>query len=79
MNCVQESCNACRYVGGEVFNESLPVSFTYMDVVKRLNDKFNDTVSFRYLSPGDDLNPDALIQVMDNDDLQVGSYLVLGL
>lgn len=76
-NCAQGPDAQYRYMGGEVFNESLPLSFTYMDVVKRLNDKLSDTVSFRYLSPGDDLNPDALIQVMDNDDLQVGGPGIL--
>lgn len=62
-----------RYVGGEVYNESIDRSFKYADVCKRLNDKFGDTVSFRYLGPGDDAAPDNLITVSGDDDLEVRS------
>jgi hypothetical protein len=44
----------------------------YAEVSKRLNDKFGDTVSFKYLCPGDEVDPDNLVQVQDGGDLQVG-------
>ncbi|KAG2446367.1 hypothetical protein HXX76_000953 [Chlamydomonas incerta] len=65
----QDAPNVWRYVGGEVFNESFPLEAKYADVCLRLNDKFGDTVSFKYLCPGDDLDPDNLVQVQGDDDL----------
>ncbi|GIL52043.1 hypothetical protein Vafri_8003 [Volvox africanus] len=66
----QEGPRQWRYVGGEVYNESFPVDSKYAEVVKRLNDKFGDTVSFKYLCPGDDMDPDNLVQVQGDDDLR---------
>lgn len=60
-----------RYVGGEVFNESIPVTFKYADLCRKLNDKFGDTVSFKYQSPGDEADPETLVAVTDDGDLQV--------
>ncbi|KAG2429136.1 hypothetical protein HYH02_014173 [Chlamydomonas schloesseri] len=65
----QDAPNLWRYVGGEVFNESFPLEAKYADVCLRLNDKFGDTVSFKYLCPGDELDPDNLVQVQGDDDL----------
>ncbi|GIL83714.1 hypothetical protein Vretifemale_12455 [Volvox reticuliferus] len=66
----QEGPRQWRYVGGEVYNESFPVDSKYAEVMKRLNDKFGDTVSFKYLCPGDDMDPDNLVQVQGDDDLR---------
>eukprot|EP00798_Chlamydomonas_sp_ICE-L_P015484 gene15484-21569_t len=59
-----------RYSGGEVFNESFPVSFKYAELCRKLNDKFSDTVSFKYQAPGEELDPEGLVAVTDDDDLQ---------
>lgn len=72
----QDAPNLWRYVGGEVFNESFPLEAKYADVCLRLNDKFGDTVSFKYLCPGDDLDPDNLVQVQGDDDLTVSVLLL---
>ncbi len=57
-----------------MYNESFPLDSKYADVSKRLNDKFSDTVSFKYLCPGDDIDPDNLVQVQGDDDLQVRTH-----
>jgi hypothetical protein len=62
---------AWRYVGGEVYNESIDRTFKYADVCKRLNDKFGDTVSFKYVCPDDAVDPENLIHVSDDSDLEV--------
>uniref|UniRef100_A0A7S0RG56 Protein kinase domain-containing protein n=1 Tax=Chlamydomonas leiostraca TaxID=1034604 RepID=A0A7S0RG56_9CHLO len=59
-----------RYVGGQVHNDTCPVSYKYADLARRLNDKFSDTVSFKYQAPGEELDPDSLVAVTDDDDLQ---------
>lgn len=41
--CSQDA-DAWRYAGGEVYNESVPITHKYADVVKKFNDKFGDTV-----------------------------------
>ncbi|GLC52329.1 hypothetical protein PLESTB_000617000 [Pleodorina starrii] len=66
----QDGPRQWRYVGGEVYNESFPLESSYSQVAKRLNDKFGDTVSFKYLCPGDDIDPDNLVQVQGDDDLR---------
>ncbi|KXZ47269.1 hypothetical protein GPECTOR_36g121 [Gonium pectorale] len=66
----QDGPHQWRYVGGEVFNESFPLECQYHLVSKRLNDKFGDPVSFKYLCPGDELDPDNLVQVQGDDDLE---------
>lgn len=71
---IQDGPRQWRYVGGEVYNESFPLDSKYAEVMKRLNDKFGDTVSFKYLCPGDDIDPDNLVQVQGDDDLQVGVW-----
>lgn len=68
---MQDGPSSWRYVGGEVYNESFPLRCGYAEVSKRLNDKFGDTVSFKYLSPGEEMDPDNLVQVQGDDDLQV--------
>ena len=60
-----------KYIGGEVFNESVPYTFKYCDLCHKLNNKFGETVSFKYLSPGDPLDPEALVAVTDDGDLSV--------
>ncbi|GFR41774.1 hypothetical protein Agub_g2533 [Astrephomene gubernaculifera] len=65
----QDGPRQWRYVGGEVYNESFPFDSKYAEVSKRLNDKFGDTVSFKYLCPGDEIDPDNLVQVQGDDDL----------
>jgi hypothetical protein len=36
-----------------------------------MNAKVGEPCSIRYLSPGDELQPEALVNVTDDDDLQV--------
>jgi hypothetical protein len=67
----QDADGSWRYVGGEVFNESFPADARYLEVCQRLNDKFGDVVSFMYLTPGDALDPENLVKVQGDDDLQV--------
>ncbi|MEW5319144.1 MAG: hypothetical protein WDW38_010313 [Sanguina aurantia] len=59
-----------KYIGGEVFNESVPRAFKYAELCRKLNDKFGDTVSFQYLTPGEELDSEELIRVTDDNDLQ---------
>lgn len=66
-----------KYIGGEVFNESVPRAFKYAELCRKLNDKFGDTVSFQYLTPGEELDSEELIRVTDDNDLQVSSPVML--
>ena len=52
--------------------ESLPVSFKYGDVAFRWTEKVKgDLTELKYQLPGEELEPNALITVSDDNDLQV--------
>lgn len=58
-----------KYVGGETFLESVPVSWKYADLVFSLAEKVDGAISLKYQLPGEDLDPDALISVADDSDI----------
>lgn len=62
-----------KLFGGEYFNESISYGTKYADFMFKLSEKFKTAVSVKYLAPGEDLDPDSLISVQDDADLQVGS------
>ena len=52
--------------------DTLPVSFKYGDVAFRWTEKVKgDLTGRKYQLPGEELEPDALITVSDDNDLQV--------
>mmetsp|Transcript_25426 Transcript_25426/g.75108 ORF Transcript_25426/g.75108 Transcript_25426/m.75108 type:complete len:878 (-) Transcript_25426:269-2902(-) len=59
-----------RYIGGEMFNESVPMSFRYADLCLKLNEKVGYTTSIKYQAPGEDLSPNELVSITGDDDLQ---------
>ena len=61
-----------KYQGGDTYLESVPVVWKYSDFIFRLVEKTGCAVAIKYLLPGEDLDPDSLITVSDDDDLQVG-------
>lgn len=60
-----------RYVGGEVFNASVPANSHYADLCLKLNDTVGYTTSVKYQAPGEELVPDELVSITGEDDLQV--------
>ena len=43
----------------------------YADFMFKLSEKFKTAVSVKYQAPGEELDPNALITVQDDDDFQV--------
>jgi hypothetical protein len=66
-----------KYVNGTQYNESVPADCKYADFMFKLSEKFDTAVSVKYLAPGDELAPDQLITVQDDDDFKV-KQLVAG-
>lgn len=66
---IQEG-SSYRYHGGHNLLESLPVASKYADVATRLSKKAGAPVSIKYQLPCEDLDPDNLISVGDDEDLQ---------
>lgn len=60
-----------KFLGGEYFNESISYGTKYADFMFKLSEKFKTAVSVKYQAPGEDLDPDSLISVQDDADLQV--------
>lgn len=58
-----------KYVGGETFLESVPMTWRYADLVFCLAEKVDGAISVKYLLPGEELDPDALISVSDDSDI----------
>jgi hypothetical protein len=58
-----------KYVGGDTFLETVPVSWRYTDVIFSLTEKVNGAISVKYQLPGEDLDPDSLISVSDDSDI----------
>mmetsp|Transcript_38013 Transcript_38013/g.90296 ORF Transcript_38013/g.90296 Transcript_38013/m.90296 type:complete len:747 (-) Transcript_38013:278-2518(-) len=59
-----------KYTGGQSYLESIPRDWGYSDLIFRLSEKVQHAVSLKYQVPGEDLDPDSLISVCDNSDLQ---------
>ncbi|KAK9788455.1 hypothetical protein WJX73_009181 [Symbiochloris irregularis] len=59
-----------KYVGGSWHHDSVPTHFKYADLAFRLTEKVNGAVSIKYLPPGEMLDPDNLIGVWDDADVQ---------
>lgn len=54
------------------------MTWKYSDFIFRLVEKTGCAVGVKYLLPGEDLDPDSLITVSDDDDLQVGGSAAEG-
>ena len=72
---LQDGNGKWKYQGGDTFLESVPVTWKYSDFVFRLVEKTGCAVAVKYLLPGEELDPDSLITVSDDDDLQVRAAL----
>jgi len=60
------------YKGGTRYIDSVRVNMTYSEVAFRWSEKVNsDLLELKYKLPEDDLDPDNLITVRDDTDLQV--------
>jgi hypothetical protein len=64
-----------RYLGGDHFLESLPDTTRYADMMFSLSEKVDGAVSVKYLLPGEELDPDSLISVNDDNDIKVRSSI----
>ena len=70
---LQKDDGSWKYVGGETFLESVPVSWKYADLVFSLAEKVDGAISLKYQLPGEDLDPDALISIADDSDISVSA------
>ena len=68
---LQKEPGVWKYVGGDTFLESIPVSWKYADLVFSLAEKVDGAISVKYQLPGEDLDPDGLISVADDSDISV--------
>eukprot|EP00887_Chlorella_sp_A99_P004451 scaffold30.g4451.t1 len=66
----QEGGGAWRYVGGHTFLESVPRRWRYADLMFSLAEKVDGAVSVKYQLPGEELDPDSLISVADDGDIE---------
>jgi hypothetical protein len=69
---LQGEGGAWRYLGGDHFLESLPDTTRYSDLMFSLAEKVDGAVSVKYQLPGEELDPDSLISVNDDNDMKVG-------
>ena len=60
-----------KYVGGDTFMHTVPVAWKYAELMFSLAEKVDGAVSVKYQLPGEELDPDSLISVSDDSDLQV--------
>lgn len=58
------------YTGGSSYNESLPGALDYCQFMWKLSEKLNTAVSVKYQAPGEALDPDSLVSVGDDADVQ---------
>ena len=58
------------YKGGKRLFQSVPAGYGYADLMYKMCEKLASDVSLKYLSPGEELSPDNLISVSDDDDVQ---------
>ena len=68
---VQDAGGQWRYQGGESHLESIPTRYRYADLMHRLAERCNGAVALKYFEPNDEMHPDNLLTVSDDDDLQV--------
>ena len=61
------------YKGGRRLFQSVPAGYGYADLMYKMCEKLASDVSLKYLSPGEELSPDNLISVTDDDDVQASS------
>lgn len=59
------------YKGGKRLFQSVPVGYGYADLMYKMCEKLASDISMKYLAPGEELSPDNLISVSDDDDVQV--------
>jgi len=71
----QDAGGQWRYQGGESHLESIPTSWRYADLMHRLAERCNGAVALKYFEPNDEMHPDNLLTVSDDDDLKVRSKL----
>jgi hypothetical protein len=68
---LQNEAGVWKYVGGSTFLESTPLGARkYADLMFSLAEKVNGGVSLKYQLPGDELDPENLITVEDDGDVQ---------
>ncbi len=71
----QDSTGKWGYKNGNSHLESLPLHFKYNDVAFRWTEKVKgDLTGLKYQLPGEELEPDALISVSDDNDLHVSGH-----
>ncbi|DBB06883.1 TPA: hypothetical protein ACH3X3_009542 [Trebouxia sp. C0006] len=58
------------YKGGKRLFQSVPVGYGYADLMYKMCEKLASDISMKYLAPGEELSPDNLISVSDDDDVQ---------
>jgi hypothetical protein len=69
---IAQGCDGCwKYKGGESHLVSIPYNFLYSDLMHRLSEKTDQGVSAKFLQPTEALDPENLISIRDNDDVQV--------
>lgn len=58
-----------KYVGGQVYNESVAAGVSYADFMFKMSEKCGP-VQIKYQAPGEDLDPQNLVSITDDSDLQ---------
>ena len=58
------------YKGGQRHFQKIPTETGYAELMYKMCEKLASDVSLKYLSPGEELSPDNLISVTDDDDVQ---------
>ena len=58
-------------MGGHTFLESVPPTWRYADLMFSLAEKVDGAVSVKFQLPGEELDPDSLISVADDGDIDV--------
>lgn len=58
------------YKGGQRHFQKIPTETDYAELMYKMCEKLASDVSLKYLSPGEELSPDNLISVTDDDDVQ---------
>lgn len=66
---VQTSDMQWKYQGGAVYNESVPAGSSYADFMFKMSEKCG-AVQIKYQTPGEELDPQNLVCILDDSDLQ---------
>ncbi|KAA6419719.1 MAG: kinase family [Trebouxia sp. A1-2] len=67
---LEQSQGKWSYKGGKRLFQSVPVGYGYADLMYKMCEKLASDISMKYLAPGEELSPDNLISVSDDDDVQ---------